>query len=256
MHVFRSATLLEWLCTSVSLHKCHCIPGLHHGAGHVLHVGDVGESRRHLEEHVRGQPRPRHRHHPLLTMCNVRPGTRRLFSQDLCLCSSLVASSRCSSFNSFTVAVSHLTLSKSVIVSLPRHNIPVTVSKNKIFFKQHVELFSDFNSTTVRHSFAVFDQPRHWSFLKSMSRFSEENFISVDECFCLVMEALDTLTLEVKGTGPVFSRSSQEKLTHNWLITPFYVAPGQQQTEKLGSRDLPKNANLSRAQIDWCCIRF
>ena len=108
--------------------------------------------------------------------CNVRQGTRRLFrlfSQDLCLCSSLVASSRCSSFNSFTVAVSHLTLSKSVIVSLPRHNIPVTVSKNKIFFKQHVELFSDFNSTTVRHSFVVFDQPRHWSFLKSMSRFSE-----------------------------------------------------------------------------------
>ena len=65
MHVFRSATLLEWLCTSVSLHKCHCIPRPHHGAGHVLHVGDVGEGRRHLEEHVRSQPRPRHRHHPL-----------------------------------------------------------------------------------------------------------------------------------------------------------------------------------------------
>ena len=77
----------------------------------------------------------------LLTRCNVKQGTRRLFSQDLCLCSSLVASSRCSSFNSFTVAVSHLTLSKSVIVSLPRHNIPVTVSKNKIFFKQHGIIF-------------------------------------------------------------------------------------------------------------------
>ena len=77
----------------------------------------------------------------ILLMCQCYEGTRRLFSQDLCLCSSLVASSRCSSFNSFTVAVSHLTLSKSVIVSLPRHNIPVTVSKNKIFFKQHGIIF-------------------------------------------------------------------------------------------------------------------
>ena len=48
--------------TSVSLHKGHHVLPLFRGVGQVLQVGDVGEGRRHLEEHVSREPGPRH--HP------------------------------------------------------------------------------------------------------------------------------------------------------------------------------------------------
>ena len=59
--------------TSVFLNKCHDLPGLRHGSGHVLQVGDVGEGRRHLEEQVRSEPRARHCHHPQLMCCELDP---------------------------------------------------------------------------------------------------------------------------------------------------------------------------------------